>query len=67
MYLLSGDCQKELGESSPNIKECIEQANQLYNMAYSINEELKINSLTKSILQKKNELDILCKANGVTL
>ncbi len=67
LYLMSGDCQKEIAEKSSDIKEGISHAHQLYQMAYRVNEELEIASLTKSIAQKMNELDIMCKANGITL
>ena len=67
LYLISGDCQKEMADASSDKVSCIRNASQLYQLAENINNELDINSLSKLILQKKNELDILCKVHGVAI
>lgn len=67
LYLMSGDCQRELAETANDKKQYIENAHQLYHLAKEINEELDINSLSKSITQKMNELDVQCKAVGITI
>lgn len=67
LYLISGDCHKEMANNAPDKKACIEKAKDMYNMALKTNDVLQIASLAKSITQKTNELDILCKANGIAL
>lgn len=67
LYIISGDCSREMAEKSPDFKACVASAKEMYDLAEKINQELEISSLTKSGLQKKNELDILCKAHGIAL
>ena len=67
LYLMSGECQTKLVDSSPNKQERINAANELYTKAYDINQGLDIPSLSKAILQKMNELDILSKAHGIKM
>lgn len=67
LYLMSGECQQKLIDSALDKQECINAAKELYQRAFDINQELNINSLTKAISQKMNELDILSKAHGVKI
>lgn len=67
LYLISGDCHKEIAESSQDFRAGVDNAKQMYALADKINNELQIDSLTKSVTQKMNELDILCKAHGIAL
>ena len=67
LYLISGDCHKEMANNPQNMREHIDNAKEMYEMARKVNEVLEINSLSKDITQKMNELDILCKANGIAL
>ena len=67
LYIISGDCKRELAETSQNFKNDVLEAKEMYELAKKINQELDINSLSKSVLQKENELDILCKAHGIAL
>lgn len=65
--MMSGDCQREMVDTSENKQENLVKAHQLYQKAFELNKELEINSLSKDVVQKMNELDILCKAHGITL
>ncbi len=67
LYMMSGDCQREMVDTSENKQENLVKAHQLYQKAFELNKELEINSLSKDVVQKMNELDILCKAHGITL
>ena len=67
LYIMSGDCQREMVDTSENKQENLVKAHQLYQKAFELNKELEINSLSKDVVQKMNELDILCKAHGITL
>ena len=67
LYLISGDCHKEMANSSTDKKACVEKAKDMYNMALKTNEIIQISALAKDITQKMNELDILCKANGIAI
>jgi len=67
LYLISGDCHKEMAETSQNFREGVDNAKQMYSLAEKINKELEIDALGKDINQKMNELDILCKAHGIAL
>ena len=67
LYIMAGDCQKEMAESSANTKSCIDNALQLYRLAETTNKSLEISALSKLITQKMNELNILCQAKGVTI
>lgn len=67
LYLMSGDCQKEMVATSADKQETIKNADELYRKAYELNKVLDISSLSKSIAQKMNELDILSKAHGVKI
>jgi len=67
LYIMSGDCQREIAGSAEEKKDNILKAHQLYQKAFELNKTLEINSLSKAVIQKMNELDILCKAHGITL
>lgn len=67
LYIMSGDCLREMVDVSEDKKDNIVKAHQLYQKAHELNKVLEINSLSKSVIQKMNELDILCKAHGITL
>ncbi|MCM1264929.1 MAG: AAA family ATPase [Candidatus Gastranaerophilales bacterium] len=67
LYMMSGDCLREMVDMAEDKKSNIVQAHQLYQKSYELNKGLEINSLSKLVIQKMNELDILCKAHGITL
>ncbi|MCD8377393.1 MAG: hypothetical protein LUB59_01245, partial [Candidatus Gastranaerophilales bacterium] len=67
LYIMSGDCLREAAGNSNDKKDNIVKAHQLYQKAAELNKTLEINSLAKAVVQKMNELDILCKAHGITL
>lgn len=67
LYLMSGDCQLEMIDNSDDKQACIKNAKELYQKAAEVNSDLEIMSLTKSITQKMNELDIQCKAYGIAV
>ncbi|MCR5266165.1 MAG: AAA family ATPase [Cyanobacteria bacterium RUI128] len=67
LYLMSGDCQKEMVANSPDKQDTIKKADELYKKAYELNKVLDISSLSKLITQKMSELDILSKAHGVKI
>ena len=67
LYLISGDCYKEMANTSQDKQSDIVKAREMYDMANSVNIALGNNLLSKSITQKINELDILCKANGIKI
>lgn len=67
LYLMSGNCLKETIKTSDDAKQVLLEMNTLFKKAEEINSELEIVSLSKEIMQKKNELDMLCKAYGVSL
>jgi tetratricopeptide (TPR) repeat protein len=67
LYIMSADCLKKKVDSSDDKKNEIIKAYQLYTKAHELNKKLEINSLSKLVIQKMNELDILCKANGITI
>lgn len=67
LYIMSGDCLREAADTISDKKEYITKAHQLYQKAVELNKTLDINSLSRTVAQKMNELDILCKANGVVL
>lgn len=65
LYLISGDCHKIKANTTGEKEPIILSAREMYDMASKVNEVLKNNMLTKSIQQKMNELDMMCKANGI--
>ena len=67
LYLMAGDCQKEMVATSPDKQLNIQNADELYKKAYEINKVLDISSLAKLITQKMSELDILSKAHGIKI
>ena len=67
LYIISGDCLRETADTVSEKKEYITKAHQLYQKAAELNKSLDIHYLSKSVTQKMNELDILCKAHGVSL
>ena len=58
---------REMVDTAEDKKDNIIKAHQLYQKAYELNKILENNSLSKLVIQKMNELDILCKAHGITL
>lgn len=67
LYMMSADCLREMVDTAEDKKDNIIKAHQLYQKAYELNKILENNSLSKLVIQKMNELDILCKAHGITL
>ena len=64
---MSGDCQRKMVDSSSDKRATIQAAHELYQKAATINNELAIEPLSKTIAQKMNELSVQSKANGITL
>ena len=67
LYIMSGDCHKDMIDISSDKKGCIDNAKQLYKMASDINKSIDNNALSKIIAQKMKELDIQCKAIGIAI
>ena len=67
LYIMSADCIRDSINSSEDKRASIKEAHKLYQKATDINDIYEINALSKSLAQKMNELDILSKANGITL
>lgn len=67
LYLMSGNCLKETLSKTENVKEVLLEMKTLFKKSEDINAELEISSLTKDIIQKNNELDMLCKAYRISL
>lgn len=67
LYLMLGNCLKETIKKSDDPKSVVLEIREILKKAEDINSELEINSLTKEILQKNNEFEMLCKAYGISL
>lgn len=67
LYIIAGDCQKEMVETSTDKKSCVDNAIQLYNLAKNIGKNLEIASLERIVLQKMNEVEVLCQAKGIII
>ena len=67
LYLIAGDCEKEISKISSDKKSSAQEAKEMYSKALKVNEVLENPYLAKSIQQKINELDILCKANSIEI
>lgn len=68
LYLIAGNCLMEtIDTRQEDVKTTLLEMEDLYNKSDKINLDLEISSLSKEIIQKKNELEMLCKAYGITL
>ncbi len=68
LYLIAGGCLMETLETKQeDVKSVLSEMDVLFKKAEDINAELEISSISKEITQKKNELDMVCKAYGITL
>lgn len=67
LYIIAGDCQKEMVETSDDKKSCVTNAIQLYRLAQNISKNLEIASLERNVAQKMNEIEVLCQANGIAV
>ena len=67
LYIIAGDCQKEMAETAQDKKSCVDNATQLYQLAHNIGKNLEIASLERIVSQKMSELEVLCQAKGINI